>query len=261
MDDLSEKEQLEQIRSWWSDNGNYVIAGIVLGVGAIFGYNTWQSNQLDARVSASSAFEALADEVGGNRLEEAEAAAESLWAEYPESVYADQARLAMARLYMDQGRDEDAASALSALVNSGSSEEMQLVGRLRLAKIRLYQGRAEEVEDLLSAFTGSGFGARYQETIGDARFALGDFAGAAEAYQAALDAPLAAEQVDVTLLQMKMADLPDPGEVALETSAEVEDTVNEAAEALIDEATEVAEDAVEKLESAADELPEGDAAQ
>ena len=33
MDDLSEKEQIEQMRAWWSEYGNYVIGGIVVGIG------------------------------------------------------------------------------------------------------------------------------------------------------------------------------------------------------------------------------------
>jgi predicted negative regulator of RcsB-dependent stress response len=31
VEDLSEKEQLEIMRTWWQENGRYVIGGIVLG--------------------------------------------------------------------------------------------------------------------------------------------------------------------------------------------------------------------------------------
>lgn len=209
VEDLSEKEQIEQMRAWWSEYGAYVIGGLVLVIGALFGWNSWQSSHLESRVEASIAFEALADEVAEDRLEPAEAIAEEIFSEHPQTVYADQARLAMARLYMDQGRDQDAASALRALIDGGNSDEMKLVARLRLAKILLYQGRPEEVEPLLSGFDDTGFGARYREAVGDARYDMSDFEGAEAAYREALEADRATQLLDVALVQMKIADLPD----------------------------------------------------
>ena len=42
MDDLlSEKEQLEQFRGWWSEYGAYVIGGIVIGAGLLFGISQY----------------------------------------------------------------------------------------------------------------------------------------------------------------------------------------------------------------------------
>jgi predicted negative regulator of RcsB-dependent stress response len=43
---LSEKEQIEQMRSWWSEYGNYVIGGIVIGAGLLFGINQYQASKL-----------------------------------------------------------------------------------------------------------------------------------------------------------------------------------------------------------------------
>lgn len=206
---LSEKEQIEQIRDWWKENGTYVIAGILIGVGGIFGFNQWKSSQIETRMVASTLFEAIAEEVAENRLEPAEALAADMYAEYSTSIYADQARLAMARLYMDQGRDEDAADTLRKLMSEGANADMQLIGRLRLAKILLYQGRPAEVLPLLDGHTDSGFAARYFEAIGDAHVALGDYERAEAAYLAALSDPRASQLIDTALVQMKISDLPE----------------------------------------------------
>ena len=48
---LSEKEQIEEMKAWWKENGSYVIAGLILGVGGIWGFNAWRSSQLDTPVS------------------------------------------------------------------------------------------------------------------------------------------------------------------------------------------------------------------
>ena len=206
---LSEKEQIDAMRSWWKDNGAYVVMGIVIGVGGIFGLNQWRSSQTATQMEASTLFEELAEEIAENRLEPAEALASSMHTDYGATIYADQARLAMARLYMDQGRDEDAAAELTALLDGGAEQQMKMVARLRLAKVLLYQDKAEEVLALLKDHTDSGFAARYNEALGDAHAQLGAHKEAEEAYLAALGDPLASQLVDTSLLQMKISDLPD----------------------------------------------------
>lgn len=241
MDDyLSEKEQIEAMRSWWKENGTYIVVGLLVGVGAVVGVTQWRAAQSAQQEAASALFEDLADEVAENRLEPAEVVAADMYDQHPTSIYADQARLAMARLYMDQGRDQDAASTLRALVDGGSDPQMRMVGRLRLGKVLLYQGKSEEVLELLEAYTDSGMGARVNEVIGDAHFALGQYAQAEAAYLAALSAPVASQLVDGDLLRMKINDLPDIPDVAEEEStnesdddvaapADVDDSLPEAA--------------------------------
>ena len=206
---LTEKEQIEEIRAWWTENGNYVIAGLVLGIGGIFGYNQWQGSKLDTQLEASALYESLVNEVADDRLAPAEEIAANIFTNYAETVYADEARLAMARLFMDQGRDQDAAAVLQELLTSGGYREMQMVGRLRLAKIMLYQSKPEEALTLLDGQMDNAFASRYYETIGDAHFALGSFDEAQTAYLAALSEPSAAQVIDANLVQMKINDLPE----------------------------------------------------
>lgn len=209
MDDLSEKEQIERIRGWWNENGNYVIVGVVVGVGLLFGINYWRNQTLNTQLGASIQFEELANEVAENRLEPAQAIAAGIYAQYPDTIYAAQTRLAMARLYMDQGRDQEASDELRALLASGGDSEMQLVARLRLARILLYQGKAEEVLTLLEGHLDNAFAPRYQEVLGDAYVEAGRYGEARDAYQAALSDPRANQLVDTALVNMKINDLPE----------------------------------------------------
>lgn len=206
---LSEKEQIDRMRSWWKENGAYIVVGVLIGVGGIFGLNQWRSGQLGSQIEASTLFEALAEEIANNRLEPAESLVAGMYADYPDTIYADQSRLAMARLYMDQGRDQDAAATLEALLTGDGNAEMKLVARLRLAKILLFQDKPEEVLTLLDGQTDTGMSARFNEAIGDAHAELGNYPAAEEAYRAALSDPMASQLVDSALLQMKISDLPD----------------------------------------------------
>jgi len=204
---LSEKEQIEKIRSWWSDYGWYVIGGIALGAFILFGINYYQSRQAEAEIAASVLYDEITEQVSAGNLEAAEAAAVRLDGEYGNSSYAAQSKLAMARLYMDKNRDQDAAEALNDLLAMGDYEHLKHIARVRLAKILLYQGKPEEVLSLLEGKQNDAFAARYAEEMGDAYVALGRYDEARASYQAALGE--AQTTVDQGLVQLKLMDLPD----------------------------------------------------
>ncbi len=210
MDDLiSEKEQIEQIRTWWSEYGGYVIGGIGLGIALLVGYNYWQSSRLEAQLAGSALYETLTQHVTTGRLDEAEAVADELEADYESTTYAAQARLAMARLYMDKNRDQDAADVLRELLASNADESLKHVARTRLARVLLYQGKAQDVVDLLEGRQSEAFAAVYDELLGDAYSELGRFEEAEAAYQRVMLDPMAQATVNQELVQWKALDLPE----------------------------------------------------
>lgn len=209
MNDLSEKEQLDELRSWWKENQAWVLGGIAIGLLAIFGLRYYQSQQQEGALQASARYEALVNEVADDQLDPAIEIAATLFAEHGDTVYASQARLAMARMYMDRGRDADAAEVLRPLATSGGDDPLRLVARLRLARVLLYQDKPQEVLDLLKMPEDTAFAARYNEAIGDAHYALGNMTEAAAAYQAVLADSSAQQTVNAQFVRMKLADLPD----------------------------------------------------
>ena len=217
---LSEKEQIQYIRDWWRDNRMYIfIFGFVV-IGSVAGTNTWKASVLNQQIAASSLYESLAVEISENNLESGELIAEEIYSEYSESIYADQARLAMAYFYMSQSRDEDAADELRGLIESSENNEMILIANMRLAKILLYQSKYQEVLDLLEGNLGHAFETKYSELIGDAYLGLEDYENAEFAYMNALKDTGSPQVIDAALLQMKINDLPQQNTVNSETQDE-----------------------------------------
>lgn len=214
MEDLSEKEQLDAMRAWWAENGSYVVGGIVVGMIVIFGWNRWQAGIADAEIAASALYEDVMSAAGRGNLDAAAEPAAALFSKYASTPYAAHARLAMASLYMDRSRDQDAADALRALIESDPEKELAMVGRLRLAKVLLYQGKAEEVIELVGDRVDTAFAARFSEVLGDAYVSMGSYAQAEAAYIGALNDNPAAPTVDINLIQLKINDLPAASEVA-----------------------------------------------
>ena len=211
MDDLlSEKEQIEQIRSWWSEYGGYVIGGLGLGIAVLAGYNYYQNSKLEAQLEGSAMYESLTQHVVSGSLEEAEIVASELGMKYADTSYAAQAKLAMARLYMDKNRDQDAMDILNELLANPADEATKHVARARLARLLAYQGKQQEVIDLLEDQDSEAFAAIYNELLGDAYYAVGRIEDAQAAYQRVMLDPLATATVDQQLVQWKALDLPEP---------------------------------------------------
>jgi predicted negative regulator of RcsB-dependent stress response len=224
---LSEKEQIDQFRSWWSEYGAYVIGGIVIGAGMLIGINYYQSAKLEAQLAASTAYEALIAQVVDGDLDEAEAIANEIATEFGDTTYVGQAGLAMARLYMDKNRDQDAADALQTVIDGNANDELKQVARLRLARIYLYQDKAQEVLDLLAGNDVEAFASAYGEILGDAYTALGRIAEAQDAYQKILMNPASQSTVDQQLVQWKALDLPDVTSLPETSEPEPSETVEQ----------------------------------
>jgi len=227
---LSEKEQIEQMRSWWSEYGGYVIGGLGLGIAILVGYNYYENSKLEAQLASSAMYETLTSHIASGSLEEAENVADEIGADFPDTSYAAQAKLAMARLYMDKNRDQDAADTLQKLVDSGAGDELRLVARARLARILLYQGNAQAVVELLEGQQSEAFAASYNELLGDAYQELGRIDDAQAAYQRVLLDPMAQATVDQQLVQWKALDLPEvPAEQPITEEPAVEEPIEEPA--------------------------------
>ena len=173
------------MRTWWSEYGNYVIGGIVLGAMVLFGINHVRTSEIKAHQAASILYDDLTNFVVDGNVDEAEVIVATLNADFGESNYAAQSKLAMARLYMDKNRDQDAADVLTDLLAANVNTEFNQVGRIRLAKVYLYQGKAAEVVEMFEGQEEGAFAARIAEVLGDAYVALDRGADARDAYQRA----------------------------------------------------------------------------
>ena len=204
------------------------MGGIVIGIGLIAGVNYYSGEKLDAQIAASDLYEELTIHITDGSLAEAELIVADIMTNYGETVYAGQAGLGIARLYMDQNRDQDAADSLLGVVESDADSGIKSVARLRLARIYLYQEKPEEAVKMLLAEESEAFSAAYSEVLGDAYTQLGQYADAEAAYQAVLADPLAQGSVDLNLVQWKLLDLPQIVTAEAATDAdeavEVEDT-------------------------------------
>ncbi len=208
MDDyLSEKEQIQQIRKWWSENGPYIIAGLVIGVLGLVGWNYWQDYRSTRAQNASIEYEALAVAVESGDQNAANVALATLKTEYSMTPYLPQARLMMARLAVEQGDAEEATTQLRAAVAETDDAELAQVARIRLARVLLSSGDTDGALAALDLAAAGVFAARFHELRGDIFGARGDTEAARESYGEALAAG-GNGLVNPRSVQMKLDALP-----------------------------------------------------
>lgn len=198
-ENLTEKEQLEQIAKWWDENKMYIVTGLVLGASVLGGWNYYKTQKLTRAYNASALHSSLADAVASGNADAASAAASQLSGEYGGTPYASLAPLTLAKMHVDNDDLDAAAAALTSALNAPA--ELGYIARLRLARVRLAQDRASDALSVLEGSVGA-YGPLFAEARGDAHAALGNKDQAKAAYDEALDS--SGIVLDRNLVQMKV---------------------------------------------------------
>jgi predicted negative regulator of RcsB-dependent stress response len=202
---LTDDEQLEAVKRAFTEYAPWILGGVVLGVGGWYGYQHYQSHKNEVAFQAAEQFSKMTAALQSGDPNKPQQIAADLIKNYPDSPYADQAQLTLARIDVESGKSADAVAPLSQVMNHSKDVELQQIARLRLARVQIDQGKPDEAIATLAAGKPGNFAGRYHEVHGDALSAKKDIPGAVAEYKAALAASLGG--ADAALLQLKLADL------------------------------------------------------
>lgn len=202
----SEQEQVEALKKWWRENARAVIAGVVIGLGAVFAVWAWRDYHKTSAEQASAEYEQLVNEARRGADKEAFERGARLMSTYSNTPYAAFAALASAKIALDNGDREAARTQLEWALAHAREPELQQLARLRLARVLLAQDEAQAALKLMSDAEAGGFRADYDAVLGDIYQALKQTDRARGAYQQALRV-LPADGEQAALLRMKLDDL------------------------------------------------------
>lgn len=203
---LTDDERADSAKRWLRENGLFLAAGVVLGLGVLFGWQQWEDYRTVRSVEASVVWKQLKGAVDGQRYNEVDESLAILEKEYASTPYLDQARLSVARMYMDRNSPDEAIAQLSDIVAGGGDASLRRVAELRVAQIYLYQEKYDEALSILGADDSSAFAAQFHELRGDAFYAQGRFEDAREEYELALEKD-EFTTIDRSFVQMKLDDV------------------------------------------------------
>ena len=197
--DNTEEEQVEQIKKWWNSNGKQIIAGAVIGLAGIFGWNTYTDYQDNQSLNARSLYLNYASD--SNNL----GAYDKLTTDFSSSSYSDQAILLMAKYLFDAGSYTEALGVIKPLTNNPISV-IATTSTLRVASIYLQLGQHDQALSILEGQSEDGFSGLIYNLKGDIYLDLGNRTEAQKFYGLAIDN--VSENSNLSqLIQIKLDDL------------------------------------------------------
>ena len=195
----AEEEQVEQIKKWWNSYGKQIIAGAVIGLSGIWGWNTYSDYQDKQSLNARSLYLSFASD--SNNL----GAYDKLTTDFSSSSYSDQAILLMAKYLFDAGSYTQALGVIKPLINNPSSV-IANTAALRAASIHLQLGQHDQALLILEGQSDDGFSGLIYNLMGDIYLDLGNRTEAQKYYSLAINN--VTENSNLTqLIQIKLDDL------------------------------------------------------
>ena len=182
----TEQEELEALQKWWKENGRSAVVGLVLGLGGVFGWTTWQARVEATAEQASVVYQSMADMAAAGDHQEALLRVDQIIQDHPDSEYAALAALMGAKSALAIGHGDEAARLLDWVSASAGREEIRDVARIRRARLLLGDGKGAEGLEVLAAIKTPSFAATVEEIRGDILLETGEKDGAAKAYELAL---------------------------------------------------------------------------
>ena len=203
---LTEEEQVEALKKWWKENGKATIAGVVLGLGGVLGWQAWSQHQQTTAEQASAQFQQLVMASNVGAAESVAKQAELLMSKFEGSSYAVFAAFNLARQHLEAGDSASARGQLAWALANSPEPSVQQIARLRLARLMLSEGDVDGATRLAAEAPADGFSGEFAHLRGDIALAKNDKQSAREFYQEAL----ANKVGNADLVQMKLDDLAVP---------------------------------------------------
>ena len=204
----TEEEQLAQIKEWWQRNGKPLMLGAVIALVLVFGWQFWQKHQINQAQSASVLYQQLltaALESGEVDAAEVSRLGNLLKKDFAGTHYAQYGSLFIAKVAVEAGRLDEAASELRAILDKPADKTLDELARQRLARVLAAQDKADEALKLLDGEADKAFAASREELKGDLLVQLGRDDEAHAAYGKAKES--LSQDAAIGGLQMKLDDL------------------------------------------------------
>jgi predicted negative regulator of RcsB-dependent stress response len=185
--DLEEQEQVAELKAWWQQHGNLIVAVILAAALAFAGWQGWRWYQGSQASQAAAQFDTLARAAQAGDAKALRDAAGTLIESYPRTLYASMAALVAARFYFDRNDLKSARAQLQWVIEHSPSDDFRDIARLRLAAILLDEKAHDEALKLLEAKHAPAYDSQYAALRGDVLVAKNQPAEARAAYQLALE--------------------------------------------------------------------------
>jgi predicted negative regulator of RcsB-dependent stress response len=179
-------EQAERVKSWLREHGGGILLGLVLALGAVFGWRWWQARELARDLEAASIYYLIEDALNAPAADadpaSIDAGFEQLRTDHPDNLYTALAALQLADRRVRDGELESAVELFDAVRAGGTP--LGSIAALRKARVLIDLERFDEALRLLDGLADAdAYAAVVARTRAEALFARGDRESALAAYR------------------------------------------------------------------------------
>src|SRR5438093_3285601 len=185
--DLEEQEQVAELKAWWTQHGNRVLAVVIAVAVAVVGWQGWRWYEHGQAAQASVLYDTLTKAAQAGDAKALRDAAGTLVESYPRTLYGSMGALLAAKFYFERNDLKNAKAQLQWVIEHSPAEDFRDLARLRLAAVLVDEKAYDEALKLLDAPHAPAYDAQYAALKGDVLAARNQLAEARAAYQAALE--------------------------------------------------------------------------
>jgi predicted negative regulator of RcsB-dependent stress response len=204
--DLNEMEQWELAKSKAKELWIYVVAGVALGLGGLWGWNWWHDRRDAQAEAASASYQELLSAFARDDRTRGATLLEQLKSDYAWTPYPALGSLIAARVQVEANELDQAAASLRFTMENAHDDEVKMIARLRLARVLSAQAKHDDALATLTVDKAGEFAALVADVRGDVLLAKGDRAGALREYLAARSGD-EKRTLDHDLIDLKIRDL------------------------------------------------------
>ncbi|MCX7192576.1 MAG: tetratricopeptide repeat protein [Proteobacteria bacterium] len=201
--DLQEQEQLDTLKAWWKDNGNWVVWVVLAVTISIAGVRGWQYYHNKQTADAATLYQQFVEQLASNDAKRVNDAAAAVMDKYSGTPYAARAALIAAQVNEAGHEALRAKTQLQWVIEHASEDGLKSVASLRMASMLLDEKDYAGALKLLDTKHAASFDALCADLKGDVLNAQGKPAEARAAYKLAFD-KLDEKSTYRNLVQMKL---------------------------------------------------------
>ena len=201
---ISEKEQIESIKKWWSEQGKFIAIAIVIGLLIGFGWRYWHQLQDRREQNASAIYQSVLQADQANQSVTVVGGAEILMKDFADTPYASLAALIWAKEAVLVQKYDLALSKLQWVIEHSKVSRFQQIAHISAARILLELGKTDAALTQLNAVKTKDFAPLVDWVKGDAYRLTGDVTLSRQYYEDAKNA-LTALPPATALMNMNLA--------------------------------------------------------
>lgn len=197
---IEEEQELSAIKAWWNENYKFIIVCFVIAFGGVFGWNYWQSHQIQKIHSASAEYEQALFNYAKDPKAQVEQFSQFI-KNHEKTSYAVLALLDKAKIAVENNDFTLAEDALKQAMAQSTDDILSSITALRLASVQFQLGQFDPALDSLKLVKEQAWSGAKNILAGDIQLAKGDKEAAKASYQQAQQhaSPLEQQLIQVRL--------------------------------------------------------------